>query len=94
MKWDNLLQKGIKRQQCSRRNRTTFVQAIAIPVAPSPPDSAEYRKQLSESYGFKQIGEPLPDNVTLKDVIDTLPKKVVVFILRAASSMKLIYFAC
>ncbi|CAJ2679772.1 unnamed protein product [Trifolium pratense] len=29
-----------------------------------------------ERYGFEQIGEPLPDNVTLKDVIASLPKKV------------------
>ncbi|XP_050364747.1 omega-6 fatty acid desaturase, chloroplastic isoform X2 [Argentina anserina] len=76
LKWDNLFQQGSKRQQCSFRNQRTFVQAIAIPVAPSSPDSAEYRKQLSENYGFRQIGEPLPDTVTLKDIIDTLPKKV------------------
>lgn len=56
------------------------MQAVAAPVAPPPEaDSAEYRKQLAESYGFKRIGEPLPDNVTLKDVIETLPKKVLSF---------------
>lgn len=49
---------------------------MAIPVEPAPAESAEYRKELAESYGFKQIGEPLPDNVTLKDVINSLPKKV------------------
>ncbi|VVA22261.1 PREDICTED: fatty acid desaturase [Prunus dulcis] len=77
LKWDSLPQKGIKRQRfLTRRNWTTVAKAVAIPVAPSSPDNAEYRKQLSESYGFKQIGEPLPDNVTLKHVIDTLPKKV------------------
>jgi len=52
---------------------------VAVPVAPSPADSTEYRKQLSENYGFSQIGEPLPENVTLKDVIDSLPKKVIYF---------------
>jgi omega-6 fatty acid desaturase (delta-12 desaturase) len=31
---------------------------------------------LAERYGFKQIGEPLPENIKLKDIIDTLPKKV------------------
>ncbi|KAF9680663.1 hypothetical protein SADUNF_Sadunf06G0144900 [Salix dunnii] len=56
--------------------RTRTVQAVATPVAPSSADSAEYRKQLAESYGLRQIGEQLPDNITLKDVIDTLPKKI------------------
>lgn len=56
--------------------RTRTVQAVAAPVAPSSADSAEYRKQLAESYGLRQIGEQLPDNITLKDVIDTLPKTV------------------
>jgi omega-6 fatty acid desaturase (delta-12 desaturase) len=50
---------------------------VAIPVEPAPVESVEYRKQLAERYGFEQIGEPLPDNVTLKDVITSLPKKVV-----------------
>lgn len=50
---------------------------MAIPVAPSPADSTEHRKQLCERYGFRQIGEPLPDNVPLKDIIETLPKKVI-----------------
>ena len=59
--------------------RTRTVQAVATPVAPSSADSAEYRKQLAESYGLRQIGEQLPDNITLKDVIDTLPKKVYFF---------------
>lgn len=91
LKWDSLPQKGIKRQRfLTRRNWTTVAKAVAIPVAPSSPDNAEYRQQLSESYGFKQIGEPLPDNVTLKHVIDTLPKKVLFFILRATPSMLLI----
>lgn len=59
------------------RNRVTVIQAVAIPVEPAPAESAEYRKQLAESYGFRKIGEPLPDNVTLKDVISSLPKKVI-----------------
>ncbi|KAK0572555.1 hypothetical protein LWI29_033414 [Acer saccharum] len=79
LKWDGLQVqlKGIKQSRCSvPTKRNNFIQAVAIPVAPSSPDSAEYRKQLAESYGFKQIGEPLPENVTLKDVIESLPKKV------------------
>lgn len=75
--WDRLLVKGENHKKWvipMRRTRT--VQAVAAPVAPSSADSAEYRKQLAESYGFRKIGEPLPDNITLKDVMDTLPKKV------------------
>ncbi|CAK9168842.1 unnamed protein product [Ilex paraguariensis] len=75
--WKSLPQKRIKLQKCSKSLRSPMVvQAVAIPVAPAPPSSAEHRKQLTESYGFRQIGEPLPDNVILKDIIDTLPKKV------------------
>ena len=57
--------------------KVPVIRAVAIPAAPSPAESTDYRKQLSESYGFRQIGEPLPDNVTLKDIISSLPKKVV-----------------
>lgn len=54
------------------------VKAVAATVAPSPSaDNAEYRQKLCHEYGFRQIGEPLPDNVTLRDIIDTLPKKVI-----------------
>ncbi|KAA8535345.1 hypothetical protein F0562_030348 [Nyssa sinensis] len=77
LKWESLPQKGIKHQRCLKHlRRTKIVQAVAIPVVTSPADNAEHRKQLSESYGFKQIGEPLPENVTMKDIIDSLPKKV------------------
>lgn len=75
--WERLFLKGDKRKNClfySRKSRP--VQGVATPVAPSSADSAEYRKQLAESYGFSQIGEPLPGNVTLREIIDTLPKKV------------------
>ncbi|KAH7546182.1 hypothetical protein FEM48_Zijuj01G0173400 [Ziziphus jujuba var. spinosa] len=76
-KWDGLVAKGIKRQQyLNSRRKIELVQAVAVPFSPAPADTAEYRKELSESYGFKQIGESLPKNVTLKDIIDTLPKKV------------------
>lgn len=76
MKGDRLLQKGIRHRQFLFPKRTKVLQAVAIPVVTSPTDSADYRKKLAESYGFKQIGEPLPEDVKLKDVIDTLPKKV------------------
>lgn len=77
---DSLVAKGIKRRQfLNSRKKIELVQAVAVPISPSPADTAEYRKELSESYGFKQIGESLPENVTLKDVIDTLPKKVIYY---------------
>uniref|UniRef100_A0A2P2LBA9 Omega-6 fatty acid desaturaseic n=1 Tax=Rhizophora mucronata TaxID=61149 RepID=A0A2P2LBA9_RHIMU len=74
---DNVLVKG---DRCGKYfshlkgNRT--IQSMAIQVAPSSVDGFQFRKQLAESFGFKQVGEPLPENVTLKDVMDTLPKKV------------------
>ncbi|EEF29426.1 Omega-6 fatty acid desaturase, chloroplast precursor, putative [Ricinus communis] len=75
--WDRLLLKGEKQKSCLfYLKKTKPIQAVATPVARSSADSAEYRKQLAESYGFRQIGEPLPGNVTLKYIIDTLPKKV------------------
>ncbi|MED6131785.1 Omega-6 fatty acid desaturase, chloroplastic [Stylosanthes scabra] len=58
------------------KKKVTVIRAVAVPLEPSLVESAEYREQLAESYGFRQIGEPLPDEVTLKDVIDSLPKKV------------------
>lgn len=77
LKWENPLQKGIKHKGHSfSPKKIHIVRAVAVPVAPISEDSAEYRKQLADSYGFRQIGEPLPENVTLKDVIDSLPRKV------------------
>lgn len=78
IKSNGFLLKELKHKKGSMnpRKKTKFVQAVAIPVSPSAADSAEYRKKLAESYGFRQIGEPLPDSVTLKSVIDSLPKKV------------------
>ncbi|KAK1395876.1 Omega-6 fatty acid desaturase, chloroplastic [Heracleum sosnowskyi] len=77
LKWKSLPQ---RRMQCLKHfdplRKSNVVRAVAAPVAPSPTDSADYRKQLCESYGFRQIAEPLPDNITLKNVIDSLPQKV------------------
>lgn len=58
------------------KRRIGCIKAVAVPVAPPSADSAQEREQLAESYGFKQIGEDLPDSVTLKDIMDTLPKEV------------------
>ncbi|XP_057415884.1 omega-6 fatty acid desaturase, chloroplastic [Lotus japonicus] len=77
IKVDGLIHKGFRHQRhLIPRNKVAVIRAVAIPVEPAPAESAEYRKQLAESYGFRKIGEDLPDNVTLKDVISSLPKKV------------------
>ncbi|GAU18329.1 hypothetical protein TSUD_202180 [Trifolium subterraneum] len=79
LKSDGLIHKGFMHQSQKHfvpRNKVNVIRAVAIPVEPAPVESVEYRKQLAERYGFEQIGEPLPDNVTLKDVITSLPKKV------------------
>ncbi|CAO2188367.1 unnamed protein product [Urochloa humidicola] len=52
------------------------LQAAVLPVAPPILDDEEKRKQMAEDFGFTQIGEELPNSVTLKDVMDTLPKEV------------------
>jgi acyl-lipid omega-6 desaturase (Delta-12 desaturase) len=52
------------------------LQAAVLSVTPPILDDEDKRKQMSEDYGFAQIGEHLPDNITLKDVMDTLPKEV------------------
>ncbi|KAK6151597.1 hypothetical protein DH2020_014232 [Rehmannia glutinosa] len=77
LKWECLPRRTNKQKQCllSFKNRS-IVKAVAISVAPSPADNAEDRQKLCQDYGFRQIGETLPDNVTLRDIVDTLPKKV------------------
>lgn len=54
------------------------VRAAAVTASPTFLDNAEERKLLAEKYGFMQIGKPLPDIITMKDVMDTLPKKVLI----------------
>ena len=49
---------------------------MVLPASRPILDNEEERKQMSERYGFTQIGEPLPDNIKLKDIMDTLPKMV------------------
>ncbi|KAL3629616.1 Omega-6 fatty acid desaturase, chloroplastic [Castilleja foliolosa] len=75
LKWDCLPRRKPKQCPISFRKHKV-VKAVAVPVAPFPADDVENRQKLCEDYGFQQIGEPLPDNVTLRDIIDTLPKKV------------------
>ncbi|KAK4400385.1 Omega-6 fatty acid desaturase, chloroplastic, partial [Sesamum angolense] len=76
LKWEGLPQRRSKQNQSLISFRKhKVVKAVAVSVAPPPADSVEHRQQLCQEYGFRQIGEPLPDNVTLRDIIDTLPKK-------------------
>ncbi|CAF2068670.1 unnamed protein product [Brassica napus] len=73
----DLLLKGTRRTfLVPAKKRIGCIKAVFVPVAPPSADNAEDREQLAESYGFKQIGQDLPDNVTLKDIMDTLPKEV------------------
>lgn len=77
MKWKCFSLRKLKHEKCSvplKKNKA--IRAVAIPSEPSTLDSAEYRKQLCDNYGFRQIGEPLPDTITLKKIMDSLPKKV------------------
>lgn len=77
LKWDGLQLIGTRNRRFSiPMKRTKLIQAVAVPFAPSSAEDADHRKQLAESFGFKKIGESLPDDVTLRDVVDTLPKKV------------------
>ncbi|XP_024390435.1 omega-6 fatty acid desaturase, chloroplastic [Physcomitrium patens] len=54
------------------------ISAVAAPIAPpsSPLEDAGERQRLAEEYGFTQIGEPVPADVTLKKVIDSFPSEV------------------
>ncbi|NP_001413388.1 omega-6 fatty acid desaturase, chloroplastic [Spinacia oleracea] len=76
----NLGHVRLNQQRKGTRRKSTLVQAVAVPVAqPSafpPTDNTEHLKQLAERYGFQQIGEPLPDDVTMRDIITSLPKQV------------------
>ncbi|CAH1438828.1 unnamed protein product [Lactuca virosa] len=76
LKWEALPQhKPITQKYVIPLRRGKIVKAVASPITPPlPADSAERRQELCENYGFRQIGEPLPDNITLRNIIDTLPK--------------------
>ncbi|PIA45769.1 hypothetical protein AQUCO_01600190v1 [Aquilegia coerulea] len=76
LKLGRLPYKGIKHNKFSQKKENKIIQAVAISVSPSALENADHRKQLADLYGFTKIGEPLPDNITMKDVIETLPKKV------------------
>lgn len=60
------------------------VSAVAVPTAPlstsesfrNPLEDPAERERLAKEYGFRKIGEPLPDNITLRQIVETLPKEV------------------
>ena len=55
------------------------IEAVSVPLSPALDDSlsdSAYRAKLAEEYGFTQIGEPVPEGITLKNVIDSLPSEV------------------
>lgn len=78
--YDNLLMLQL---EISRVRKTGLIarrpiSAVAAPLAPpsNPLEDAGERQRLAEEYGFTQIGEPVPEGVTLKKVIDTFPPEV------------------
>lgn len=60
----------------SKKRAALLISAFALPVSTPLLSDKEQRMHLAEEYGFTQIGEPVPDNVTLKNIIDTLPPEV------------------
>lgn len=63
-------------QLVSHRSIHFPLKAVALPIEPPVDDADLQLKELSEKYGFTQIGEPVPDSITLRDIIESLPKKV------------------
>ena len=49
---------------------------LATPAGQVPFLSDEERQKYAESIGFTKVGKHLPDEVTLQDVIKTLPSEV------------------
>eukprot|EP01018_Ginkgo_biloba_P035358 Gb_08625 [translate_table: standard] len=67
---------GTATQHGRPHKRTLNTVFAALPLAPPSLHDMEERRRISEEYGFTQIGEPVPDDVTLKKVMDTLPQEV------------------
>eukprot|EP00252_Welwitschia_mirabilis_P017664 TRINITY_DN390_c0_g1_i1.p1 TRINITY_DN390_c0_g1~~TRINITY_DN390_c0_g1_i1.p1 ORF type:complete len:443 (-),score=57.76 TRINITY_DN390_c0_g1_i1:241-1569(-) len=57
------------------RRMQTKIRA-SVPLAVSSLHDPEKRNRLAIEYGFTKIGAPVPDNVTLKTIADTLPREV------------------
>ncbi|KAK1414015.1 hypothetical protein QVD17_29752 [Tagetes erecta] len=76
--WEPLPQCKAKHQRyvLPKRRCETITSVASHVTSRIALDDAQHRKELCERYGFRQIGEPLPDDVTLKNIVDTLPKTV------------------
>ncbi|EFN51858.1 hypothetical protein CHLNCDRAFT_37265 [Chlorella variabilis] len=65
-----------------RRHLTVRKAASAVDVglAPCPPQvgqlSDDQRQELAKQFGFRSIGKELPNDVTLQDIIKTMPPEV------------------
>ncbi|XP_057969786.1 omega-6 fatty acid desaturase, chloroplastic-like isoform X2 [Malania oleifera] len=77
-KWKGLPQRQVRHQGCLiPLKRINHVRAMAICHTQTLTDNtADYRKNLAQSYGYTQIGEPLPRNVTLRSIVETIPKEM------------------
>ncbi|KAL9242486.1 hypothetical protein vseg_016479 [Gypsophila vaccaria] len=69
------LAKGCRQQRRIPWRMSKCVQAVAVPAS-APTDNPSDLQLLAEQYGFQQIGEPLSDDFTLRDIVTSLPKKV------------------
>lgn len=80
----SILSQTLSLQQRKRSRQSLHISAVAVPSAPietsepfrSPLSDPAERERLAKEYGFRQIGEPLPDDVTLRQVVESLPKEV------------------
>ncbi len=68
------------RQRLLSANRLTCKAAATAPAVAVPSDagrlSAEDRTALAQELGYRTIGADLPNDVTLTQVISSLPKEV------------------
>lgn len=56
-------------------HKATRLPAAAVEV-PISQLSDEARQSIAQEYGYKTIGSELPNNVTLTDIVKTLPSEV------------------
>lgn len=62
----------------SNRNNAAFIPkaAAALDIASIPQMTDVERAELAEQLGYRKIGKELPNDVTLQDVIKSLPEEV------------------
>jgi hypothetical protein len=60
-----------------QRRSSRPISAIAAPITAAPNlADPEERERLAKEYGFEQIGAPVPEGVTLRQVQNSLPPEV------------------